>query len=276
MKLNKLILAAHDFSPSSKNAIKIAADIAFQTNSKLFLYHVVSTSAFLEAEAMYIYNPDDDIKKASAWMRRAISYLKKNRPGLQIAFEIDYGFLMPVLMDKIQSMSPWLTVVGVKKRKGLDKVIFGDVCTTLAGKVRSPLLVVPANAKSFDVNLVAYGWDGKTAEVHQLNPIKELIGSKSNVQIKAVNVSHYDQDVEQNKSLFLGLLKKMFPNQLTGIHQILGLDKEHEFEKAIQSMKPDVLVIYARHYNIWQSVFHKRFSKYAIKFTQIPVMIVSQ
>jgi len=68
----------------------------------------------------------------------------------------------------------------------------------------------------------------------------------------------------------------MFPNQLTGIHQILGLDKEHEFEKAIQSMKPDVLVIYARHYNIWQSVFHKRFSKYAIKFTQIPVMIVSQ
>lgn len=276
MKSNKLILAAHDFSPSSKNAIKIAADIAFQTNSKLFLYHVVSTSAFLEAEALYIYNPDDDIKKVSAWMRRAISYLKKSRPGLQITFEVDYGFLLPVLSDKIQSMSPWLSVFGVKKRTGLDKVIFGDVCTALVGKVRSPLLVVPANAKSFDVNLVAYGWDGKTAEVHQLNPIKELIGSKSNVQIKAVNVSHYDQDVEQNKSLFLGLLKKMFPNQLTGIHQILGLDKEHEFEKAIQSMKPDVLVIYARHYNIWQSVFHKRFSKYAIKYTQVPVMIVSQ
>lgn len=276
MKSNKLILAAHDFSPSSKNAIKIAADIAFQTNSKLFLYHVVSTSAFLEAEALYIYNPDDDIKKVSAWMRRAISYLKKSRPGLQITFEVDYGFLLPVLSDKIQSMSPWLSVFGVKKRTGLDKVIFGDVCTALVGKVKSPLLVVPANAKSFDVNLVAYGWDGKTAEVHQLNPIKELIGSKSNVQIKAVNVSHYDQDVEQNKSLFLGLLKKMFPNQLTGIHQILGLDKEHEFEKAIQSMKPDVLVIYARHYNIWQSVFHKRFSKYAIKYTQVPVMIVSQ
>lgn len=276
MKSNKIILAAHDFSPSSKNAIKIAADIAFQTNSKLFLYHVVSTSAFLEAEALYIYNPDDDIKKVSAWMRRAISYLKKSRPGLQITFEVDYGFLLPVLSDKIQSMSPWLSVFGVKKRTGLDKVIFGDVCTALVGKVKSPLLVVPANAKSFDVNLVAYGWDGKTAEVHQLNPIKELIGSKSNVQIKAVNVSHYDQDVEQNKSLFLGLLKKMFPNQLTGIHQILGLDKEHEFEKAIQSMKPDVLVIYARHYNIWQSVFHKRFSKYAIKYTQVPVMIVSQ
>jgi nucleotide-binding universal stress UspA family protein len=276
MKSNKLILAAHDFSPSSKNAIKIAADIAFQTNSKLFLYHVVSTSAFLEAEALYIYNPDDDIKKVSAWMRRAISYLKKSRPGLQITFEVDYGFLLPVLSDKIQSMSPWLSVFGVKKRTGLDKVIFGDVCTALVGKVSSPLLVVPANAKSFDVNMVAYGWDGKTAEVHQLNPIKELIGSKSNVQIKAVNVSHYDQDVEQNKSLFLGLLKKMFPNQLTGIHQILGLDKEHEFEKAIQSMKPDVLVIYARHYNIWQSVFHKRFSKYAIKYTQVPVMIVSQ
>jgi nucleotide-binding universal stress UspA family protein len=276
MKPNKLILAAHDFSSASKNAIKIAADLAFQTNSKLFLYHVVSSSALLDTESLYAYSPEADIKKASTWMRRAVTYLKKNRPGLQVAFEVDFGFLMPVLTDKIQAMSPWLSVVGVKKRSGLDKVIFGDVCTTLVGKVRSPLLVVPANTKSIDLKLIAYGWDGKSAEVHQLSPLKELIGQLPNVQIKAVNVSHYDQAVEQHKLQFLALLKKMFPNQLTGIHQILGLDKEHEFEKAIHTMKPDVLVIYARHYNVWQSMFHKRFSKYAIKFTQVPVMIVSQ
>ena len=276
MKPNKLIFAAHDFSSASKNAIKIAADLAYKTNSKLFLYHVVSSSALLDTESLYAYSPEQDIKRASAWMRRAITYLKKSRPGLQIAFEVDYGFLIPVLADKIQSMSPWFTIVGVKKRTGFDKVIFGDVCTTLVGKMKTPLIVVPANSKSIDLNVIAYGWDGKTSEVHQLSPLKDLVGQQSGIQIKAVNVSHYDPALELHRGQFSTLLKKMFPNQVTGIHQVMGLDKEHEFEKAIQSMKPDLLVIYAKHYNLWQSLFHKRFSKHAIKFTQSPLMIVSQ
>ncbi len=274
MKPNKVIFAAHDFSPASKNALEIAAGLAQKSASKLFIYHVVSTSVLTDSESLYTYSPDTDIKKASALLRRGITYLKKKFPGMQIAFEVDYGFLVPSISDKIESVNPWLSVVGVKKRTGLDKVIFGDVCTTLIGKVKSPLLVVPLNYKSLKLDNIAYAWDGKSAEVHQLASLKEMVGSEQ-VSITGLNVSHYDESVERNSGNFRQALRKLFPVQHTDLKQVMGLDKETEFEKAVKKMKPDLLVVYAHHYNAWQNLFHKRFSRYALKFSQSPVLIVS-
>lgn len=274
MKPNKVIFAAHDFSPASKNALEIAAGLAQKSASKLFIYHVVSTSVLTDSESLYTYSPDTDIKKASALLRRGITYLKKKFPGMQIAFEVDYGFLVPSISEKIESVNPWLSVVGVKKRTGLDKVIFGDVCTTLIGKVKSPLLVVPLNYKSLKLDNIAYAWDGKSAEVHQLASLKEMVGSEQ-VSVTGLNVSHYDESVERNSGNFKQALRKMFPVQHTDLKQVMGLDKETEFEKAVKKMKPDLLVVYAHHYNAWQNLFHKRFSRYALKFSQSPVLIVS-
>ena len=273
MKPNKIVFAAHDFSMASKNAIELAADLAYRTGSRLFIYHVVSTSVLADSENLYTYNPETDIKKASALMRRGITYLKKSRPGMQIAFEVDYGFLVPTIADKIEQLNPWVSVVGVKKRTGLDKVIFGDVCTTLIGKIKSPLFVVPFNTKLLKLDHIAYAWDGKSAEVHQLAALKEMLGVNI-ASITAINVSHYDDVVERNAGNFKQGLKKMFSAQTTDLKQIQGLDKEVEFEKAIKNLKPDLLVVYAHHYNVWQNLFHKRFSKYALKFTQSPVLIV--
>jgi nucleotide-binding universal stress UspA family protein len=274
MKPNKIVFAAHDFSQSSKNSLEIAAAIAQKTGSKLFIYHVVSASALADAETVYTYSPDLDIKKASALLRRGITYLKKKYSGVPIAFEVDYGFLVPTMSAKVEELNPWLSVFGVKKRTGMDKVIFGDTCTTLIGKLKCPMLVVPLNYKSLKLNSLVYGWDGKTIEVHQLNVLKDMLGfDHSNVT--ALNVSHYDEQVEKNAASFKFALKKMLPNQHTDLKQIQGLDKEVEFEKAVKNMKPDVLVIYAHHYSLWQSIFHKRFSRHALKFSQSPVLVVS-
>lgn len=274
MKPNKIVFAAHDFSPASKNALEIAAGLAHKTGSKLFIYHVVSTSVLTDSESLYTYSPDTDIKKSSALLRRGITYLKKGFPGLQIAFEVDYGFLVPAISEKIEALNPWVSVLGVKKRTGLDKVIFGDVCTTLIGKVKSALLVIPLNYKKLKLDNIAYAWDGKSAEVHQLTSLKEMVDGDP-AALTALNVSHYDEGVERNAGNFKQALKKMFPAQHTDLKQVQGLDKETEFEKAVKHMKPDLLVVYAHHYNAWQNLFHKRFSRYALKFSQSPVLIVS-
>ncbi len=274
MKPNKIVFAAHDFSPSSRNSLEVAAAIAQKTGSKLFIYHVVSSSALADSETVYTYSPDLDIKKASALLRRGITYLKKKFAGVPVAFEVDYGFLVPMMTSKIEELNPWLTVLGVKKRTGMDKVIFGDTCTTLIGKVKSPMLVIPLNYKSLKLNTAVYGWDGKSIEVHQLNALKELMGEDQSF-ITALNVSHYDESVDKNAAAFKFALKKMFPNQHTDLKQVMGLDREVEFEKAVKKMKPDVLVVYAHHYSVWQNIFHKRFSRYALKFSQSPVLVVA-
>lgn len=274
MKPNKIVFMAHDFSPASRNALDIAAGLAQKTASKLFIYHVVSASVLTDTESVYTYSPDADIKKASALLRRGITYLKKKFPNTPIAFEVDYGFLIPAINSKIEELNPWISVFGVKKRTGLDKVIFGDVCTTMIGKTKAPMLVVPLNYKDLRTENVVYGWDGKSIEVHQLSVLKEIFGLE-NANLTALNVSHYDSTVEKNAANFRFALKKMFAAQQTDLKMVQGLDKEVEFEKAIKRIKPDMLVVYAHHYSMWQNIFHKRFSRYALKFSQSPVLVVS-
>lgn len=273
MKKNRVIFFSHDFSAASKNALNVAADIAQASNSKLFIYHVVSTAIISDAQAAYTASPELDIKKAGALMRRGVTYLKKKYPKVQIAFEIDFGFLIPSLKDKIEEVNPLMCVYGVKKRTGLDKVIFGDVCTSMIGKTDSPMLVVPINYKHLKLKSIVYAWDGQSAEVSQLSVLKEM-SNQFNSELLAVNVSHYDEQVHKNTSPFKSALRKAFPSAYTDTVLIQGLNQEVEFEKAVKKIKPDLLVVYAHHYNLWQSLFHKRFSKHAIKFSQSPVLVV--
>ncbi|MEZ4804567.1 MAG: universal stress protein [Bacteroidia bacterium] len=130
-------------------------------------------------------------------------------------------------------MEPWISIVGVKKRTGLDKVIFGDVCTTLIGKIKSPLFVVPLNYKVYKTDTVVYAWDGKSTELLQLKPLKQMLQTKNSSMI-ALNVSHYDENVAKNAPKFKFSLKKMFGDQNTDLIQIQGLDQETEFEKAVK------------------------------------------
>lgn len=274
MKLIKTVFAAHDFSPASRNSVELAARIAQKTNSKLFIYHVVSTSVLTDTETAAAYSPERDMREAAALMRRGITYLKKRVTHVNIAFEVDFGFLIPKIVDKIDELKPWLTVVGVKKRTGFDKVIFGDVCNTLVGRINSPMLVVPLNYKNLKLNTIAYGWDGKSAEVQQLTPVRELLAGQ-NAHVIALNVTHYDAEVEKNIGNFRIAFRKMFLGHHTEVQQVQGLDKETEFEKALRKINPDILVVFAHHYNFWQNMFHKRFSRHALKFSQSPVLVVS-
>lgn len=274
MKPVKFILAAHDFSAASKNALELAAQLAQQTNSTLCIYHVISTSVLADSEVAYTYSPESDIKRAVALLKRGITYLRKRFPNIKITYGVDYGFLIPSITSKVEELKPWVTIVGVKKRTGFDKVVFGDVCETLVGKIKSPLLVIPMNYRKLKLGNTVYAWDGKTAEVHQLEALKEII-HKQPSRITALNISHYDSDVEKNASNFKKGLKKMFPSTVTDLHQVQGLDVDTEFEKELRRIKPDMLVVFAHHYNLWQSIFHKRFSRQVFKFTKSPLLVVS-
>lgn len=274
MKPSKIILAAHDFSAASKNSLELAAQLSQQTNSTLCIYHVISTSALVNSETLYTYTPQNDIKNASALLKRGITYLRKKYANIKITFAVDYGFLIPSITSKVEELDPWLTIVGVKKRTGFDKVVFGDVCSTLVGKIKSPLLVIPLNYRKLKLEKIVYGWDGKSSDVQQLVALKELV-SKQTSHITALNISHYDGEVEKNIGNFKKGLKKMFPNKITDLHQVQGLDVDTEFEKEIKRMDPDLLVVYAHHYTVWQSMFHKRFSRQAFKFTKSPLLVVS-
>lgn len=271
--MNNTILFAHDFSPSSDNALKLISEFANSTSQSLIIYHVISTSIMLETVNMVDYSAEKEIDSARVKIQAEITEIQKSFPNLKISLMVDFGFLIPTMADKVNDLNPSLLVLGVKKRTGFDKVIFGDVCSTLLDKIKIPMLVIPENTDSFNLNLIACAWDGKSDETEKLHLLKEF-GLSDSAKIKVINVNHYDDTVLENSKVFKQNIQNLFGENSIQMIQKLGLGEEETMELALNEMQPDLLVVFAHHYGFWQSLFHKSFSKQAISFSKAPVLVL--
>jgi len=273
MKNSNTIFVAHDFTPASKNALNIAAELAVKTGANLFVYNIISTAILTDNVTYVSYTPEKEVNKHKGYFKRSISTLVKKHPTLKADFSVDFGFFLPTLMDKLKNINPWLLILGTKKRTGWDETIFGDTCSEIIGRVSIPTLIIPKNFKVLNLKTVAYAWDGKSVETHQLNALTTILGSNV-CSITAINITHHDENSIKNASKIKLALKNKFDNQQVELLQIQGLDQNAEMKKALQNIKPNLLVVYAHHYSFWQSIFHKSFTKQALKFSNSPVLVV--
>ncbi len=273
MKPTTTIFAAHDFSKPSKNALNIAAELALKTQSTLFVYHVLSSAAITDNVNLVNFSADISLNRAMGALKRSVLALKKQFPGLKIEFDLGSGFLVTTISDKIKEINPWLSVLGVKKRTGFDKMIFGDVCSVLVDKVDVPMLVIPNNYKDLKLDKLSYAWDGDTLETSQLKPLNTLLGDQLS-EILVLNVTHYDDTVLKKSNTFKSALQKMFKLHTVEIKHVMGLDTIKTMEEALLEIKPDLLVVYKHHESFWQRLFHKSFSKKAIQFSHSPVLVL--
>jgi nucleotide-binding universal stress UspA family protein len=273
MKHTSTIFAAHDFSKPSKNALNIAAELALKTQSTLFVYHVLSSAAITDNVNLVNFSADISLNRAMGALKRSVLALKKQFPSLQIEFDLGSGFLVTTITDKIKEINPWISVLGVKKRTGFDKMIFGDVCSVLVDKVEVPMLVIPNNYKDLKLDKLSYAWDGDTLETSQLKPLNTLLGDHTSTLL-VLNVTHYDDTVLKKSNTFKSALQKMFKSQSVEIKHVMGLDAIKTMEEALLEIQPDLLVVYKHHESFWQRLFHKSFSKKAIQFSHSPVLVL--
>jgi nucleotide-binding universal stress UspA family protein len=273
MKHTSTIFAAHDFSKPSKNALNIAAELALKTQSTLFVYHVLSSAAITDNVNLVNFSADISLNRAMGALKRSVLALKKQFPSLQIESDLGSGFLVTTITDKIKEINPWISVLGVKKRTGFDKMIFGDVCSVLVDKVEVPMLVIPNNYKDLKLDKLSYAWDGDTLETSQLKPLNTLLGDHTSTLL-VLNVTHYDDTVLKKSNTFKSALQKMFKSQSVEIKHVMGLDAIKTMEEALLEIQPDLLVVYKHHESFWQRLFHKSFSKKAIQFSHSPVLVL--
>jgi nucleotide-binding universal stress UspA family protein len=100
--------------------------------------------------------------------------------------------------------------------------------------------------------------------------------SREKQTVSALNVTHYDDKVQKNALEYKKILAKYFYNHKTDVVQIQGLDKPQTISNYLSKIKPDLLVVVAHHYGFFQNLFHKSFSKQALRFAKSPVLVIKK
>lgn len=143
----KNILVPCDFSPASKEALKLAADIASRTKGRVSVLHVIYTPVMYDttfAGAMPIaYNPDfitgmeEDARSEFETLCR--SY---DNGTVKPALEITQGDIVSSIKRLIEKNRIDLVVMGTTGSSGLEEILIGSNTEKVVRNVSVPVLTV--------------------------------------------------------------------------------------------------------------------------------------
>ncbi len=246
------IIVPTDFSETSKNAARFAAQLANQIpESRLILYNVFDT-----IESGSDGSPlesDDDGRKSL--MELALTSIKNELSGItgadiSLVVEEDRHFV-DSLERYVRHNHVQLIVMGITGSTRLGQVLMGSNTLNIINRKTVPVMVVPPDAVFKEVNNIMLICDFKEVEkTIPVAPLKSLLGLfNANLHIVNVDHEHYIELTEEYKAekaklhemlaefnpqyYFLRLFDFMDAiNQFVADNQIdliLTIPKEHSF-----------------------------------------------
>jgi nucleotide-binding universal stress UspA family protein len=138
------LLVATDFSPSSKELLRVASDLAQGLAADIVLLHVAQAKTDLIGEykkgSAHDGDPSCD-KQEARLMEKATQALDER--GLSASGEIVAGPCADVILARAEELDADMIVVGSHGFGAVLRVLLGSVSAEILKKARCPVVVVP-------------------------------------------------------------------------------------------------------------------------------------
>jgi nucleotide-binding universal stress UspA family protein len=158
----KRILVPIDFSPNSKNALRVAAEIALKSGAVLEMLHVnlaaIYSTPFSEYVAVSKYVVEDEQYDETAIV--ALEKLKVELLGapeykkLDITLRVEEGYLHTSVRNVATEDDVDLVVMGTKGASGIGEFLVGSNTEKVIRTSPCPVLAVPAHTEKFSPKVV--------------------------------------------------------------------------------------------------------------------------
>ena len=150
----KKILIALDYDPLAEKVAATGYTIAKALNANLLLLHVVEEPAYYSSvEYSPImgftgFNDTNTYEVAEGLKKEAYRFLEESRKHLgdeSIELSVVEGDFADVIIYSAKEFGADMIVMGTHNRKGLDKLLLGNLSEKILNHVRVPLLTIPAD-----------------------------------------------------------------------------------------------------------------------------------
>lgn len=142
----KTILVPTDFSEFSDRAVRQAADIAEQSNAKIYLLHVVdkleqcAIDYCIPLETMMKVQSDSE-KEATRKMQDEANRILQSKK-IDVAFDVKSGVPFEEILKAQQERKADLIVIASHGRTGILKSLIGSVAERVMREAKCPVLLV--------------------------------------------------------------------------------------------------------------------------------------
>lgn len=264
------ILVPTDFSEVAKSALKVAVTIAQKANAELHLLHIVHIPVidpYTPAETINTIKEEEE--KAS---QQQLAALALEFGQLHPQIHVKLGFAVDEIVDFSAEHKIDLVVMGTTGASGLEEALLGSNASSVAERIKVPLLSIPDEMKEFGTKDIVYATDleGDDLEVlHHLNDLATTMGS--NLHLLHVRNNDLPTDAPQPEDLFKAMVTRTGINTMT-FHEIKNENTAEGITQYIHQHPCDILAMAHQQRGFFAKLFHSSLTKKMVNHSHIPVL----
>jgi nucleotide-binding universal stress UspA family protein len=276
MNKMKTIIAPTDFSSTSLNAVRYAADLAVSVNASLLLVNIVPLPVMAEgyASEMLLAEMENDARAELKKLKKELA--SRTNEKIDITYISDIGTVEYSLEDICTQESPFVVVMSTKHSTELERFFEGSNTLSAVRHIPYPILVIPPDSSFRKIRKIAVAFDLEHAvNEHSIAIIKEWVSFfKASVDI--VNVCRRADISPQNLLVSEGIQKQL--TECThAFHFIIREKVEDGINDYIKKSTPDMLIVLPKNRGTFGNLFHKSHSiPLLLHPTTIPILAIAE
>jgi len=266
----KTILTTTDFSASSLNACHYAAMLAVKFRCKLTILNLFDIPLVHSNSGLFFMSFQNTREDHGKNLKKLESSLHQQFPKLLIESIVSSGSLKNEVQSLIDTHEIIAVVMGLGTKEKLNRFLFGSHSTDLAGKIKSPVIIVPEKYKQHQLHSILLGVDNNEKLYHAKLEQFESFVKSSRVKLKLVHIRTEDEIFHPiQMEIILNHKKQKIINVNAKNIQtgIVGHANNFDF---------DLIAIISKKHNVFYEMFSETNTKQIAFASNLPVMAIHE
>ncbi len=265
------MLVPIDFSKCSKNALKIAIDIAKKSRAKLHLVnavHMHTPYPDFEGGSMMdaiIEDYESQVKDSFAELESEFIELK------EIPHESDryVTYFTDAIHVEIDSKDIDLVIMGTRSDHDSIDFLIGTNSWDIVARSNVPVLVIPENFTEFNPNKIAFASDFMKVNDEAKYKILSWLAGLYNSEVLVFHVSEEPIELTAQQEKQMNIIQEKLKNVNSSVRTCLADSLVEGVLDFVEQHEIDILAMMPRKHNLFERIFKKSTSK---SFVINPVM----
>lgn len=276
------ILVPTDFSPVAANAYAYAIRLADILGAEIQLVHCVYPPLAmaevpgyqLQAAGELLETAESNIKNFAAEGLTMVAQQINRVPVIKTSIEL--GGAVPVVQNKAEEGHFELVIMGTRGATTFWEQLFGTNTAGMLQNAPCPVLVIPEGAifKPYTQLLLATDLRGDDVWVG-----KEVIDLLAPMN-PDLHLIHVSEDKHKDNVYDFDLVVDLYQRNKVPFRvdctEIERGDVKNSILELAHEIKADLIIMSRPHYNLFDQLFHKSYTREVVLETKIPLLVLNQ
>ena len=271
--MNKILIPT-DFSLNAKKATDYALSLFDEKDTEITL---VNTFYIPYAAPDVIYSINDvSMENANSLFKVEQERIAAKFPNLKatIVTEFTIGDIVNVVCAKEEKGECDLVVMGTKGASGLAEVFVGSRTSSMIKSVKTPVLVIPAEAPLNPPKRILFAADENIIDRKLDLDILKKIANNNKSKIDALYIAENDENKEIIKKFIDYEVKLNFVNIPHELKMEDGDNVEEAINQYVEKHPIDLVAMITTKGNLFHNLFHESVTKRVVMHTKMPLLVM--